>query len=197
MPTCTAQMPINPPGKRTAYSTRSRPAFTLAEAMVVIVVASLLVVTTVINLMGLLNKNTFRAQMQHFISTMQMAATSAAQSHRRYEVIIDLGEQSYLLRQITNPDLSEVLEEEIIVESDFGSNCQVVDVLFDDGDYTNQGKAKFRAGRSGWQYGGRIVLLDSDGQPYSVLVNRLGTVIKLHPGEVEFLAPRLKSEMLF
>jgi hypothetical protein len=51
---------------------------------------------------------------------MQMAVSAAAESDRRYEVIIDLTEQSYLLRQITSPDLSEVLDEEIIAESKGG-----------------------------------------------------------------------------
>ena len=126
---------------------------------------------------------------------MQMAASTAAESDRRYEVIVDLTEQSYLLRQITTPDLSEVLEEEIIVENDFGDNCQVAYVEFDDGEYTNEGRAKFRAGHSGWQYGGKIVLLDTDEQAYSVVVNRLNRIITLKEGDVGFLVP--KDEMPF
>ena len=88
-------------------------AFTLVELIVVIVILSLFALLAQINLFGALKKNTFRAQVQDFVSTMQMAATAASQSDRKYEVIIDLIEQTYLLREITSTDLSEVLEEEI------------------------------------------------------------------------------------
>jgi hypothetical protein len=126
-----------------------------------------------------------------------MATTAAAESDRRYEVIIDMAEQSFLLRQITSPDLSQVLEEEIIIEDSFSDNCRVVFVEFDDGDYTNEGRAKFRAGRSGWQYGGKIVLLDEDERPYSVVVNRLNRMIVLQEGDVPLLVPKTKDEVPF
>ena len=160
-------------------------------------VVSLFVLLAQMHLVGLLRKNTFRAQVQEFVSTMRMAAIAAAESDRRYEVIIDLTEQSFLLRQITSPDLSQVLEEEIIVEDDFSNNCRVVYVEFDDGDYTNEGRAKFRAGHSGWQYGGKIVLLDEYEQPYSVVVNRLNRTIMLEAGDVPLLVPKAKHEVPF
>lgn len=173
------------------------PAFTMTELIVVVLVISLFVFLAQVNLFGLLRKNMFRAQVQELVSTMQMAASAAAESDRRYEVIIDLTEQNYLLRQITSPDLSEVLEEEIIVKNNFGDNCRAAYVLFDDGDYTNEGRAKFRAGHSGWQYGGRIVLLDADEQAYSVVVNRLNRIITLKKGEVELLVPKAEDEVPF
>ncbi len=182
---------------RGSKTKRAYPAFTLAEVVVVLLMISLLILMPQINLLGLFRRNSFRARMQKFISTMQMAAASAAESDRKYEVIIDLAQQSYMLREITNPDLSVVLEEEIILENDFGGNCRVLEVLFDDGVYTNQDRAKFRAGRTGWQCGGRIVLVDEDGQVYSVVVNRLNRTVKLEPGQAELLTPRLKSEMPF
>ena len=164
-------------------------AFTLTELIVVLLIIWLFVLLAVMNLSGLLIRNTFRARVQEFVSTMQMAANAAAESNRRYEVIIDLTEQSYVLRQITMPDLTQFLEEEIIVNNDFGDNCRVSYVFFDDGDYTNDGRAKFRAGHSGWQYGGKIVLLDENEQEYSVVVNRLSRVITLKEGDVELLVP--------
>jgi len=133
--------------------------FTLTELIVVILIISLFLLLAMTNLFGLLGKSTFRAQVQEFVSTMQMAASAAAESDRRYEVIIDLTEQNYMLREITSPDLSGVLEEEIIVNSDFSDNCRVDYVLFDDGDETDPEhmRAKFRAGHSGWQYGGKVL----------------------------------------
>ena len=174
-------------------------AFTLTELVVVILVLSLFVVLTMMNLFGLLRKNTFKVQARQFVSTMQMAASAAAESERRYEVIIDLTEQSYTLRQITSPDLSQVLEEEIIVTNDFGANCQVFYVLFDDLMETDEDHqvAKFRAGHAGWQYGGKIVLLDEREQPYSVVVSRMSRVVTLKRGDVEFMLPKAKNEVLF
>jgi Tfp pilus assembly protein FimT len=173
--------------------------FTLTELVVVILVISLFVLLTVMNLFGLLRKNTFKVQAHEFVSTMQMAATAAAESDRRYEVIIDLTEQSYTLRQITSPDLFQVLEEDIIVTNDFSDNCQVIYVLFDDLMETDENHqiAKFRAGHTGWQYGGKVVLLDENEQPYSVVVNRMNRVVRLQKDDVELLLPKAKDEVLF
>jgi prepilin-type N-terminal cleavage/methylation domain-containing protein len=176
-----------------------RHGLTLAELVVVLVILSLFVLLTVINLFGVLRKNTFRVQAHELVSTMQMAASAAAESDRRYEVIIDLTEQSYTLRQINNPDLFQVFEEDIIVTNDFGADCQVLYVLFDDLMETDEDHqiAKFRAGHAGWQYGGKIVLLDEQEQPYSVLVSRMNRIVRLEKGDVEFLLPRAKDEVLF
>jgi prepilin-type N-terminal cleavage/methylation domain-containing protein len=174
-----------------------RSAFTMTEMVVVISIVALLGLLVLLNLSGVLTKSSFKAQVQEFISTMQMAANAAAESDKRYEVIIDIVQQSYMLREVTSPDLSQVLEEEIITQNDFGSGCWVAYVIFDDGDYTNEAAAKFRAARSGWQYGGKIVLLDSDEQPHSVVVERLNRMITLQEGDVEFLAPRSADEVPF
>jgi len=171
--------------------------FTLTELIVVVFVMSLIVFLAQVNFFAVLRRSTFKGQVQDFISTMQMAAGAAAESDRRYEVIIDLTEQSYLLRQITSSDLSEVLDEEIIVRNNFGSACRVVYVQFDDGDYTNEGRAKFRVGHSGWSYGGKIVLLDEDEEPYSIVVNRLNRMIELKQGDVELLVPKAEDEVPF
>jgi prepilin-type N-terminal cleavage/methylation domain-containing protein len=179
-------------------STHSRArGFTLTELVVVIVIISLFVLLASTRLSSLLTSHSFKAQVQDFVSAMQMATSAAAETGRRYEVIVDIGQQSYMLREITSPDLSEVLEEEIIIENDFSDNCRVIYVLFDDGDYTNEGRAKFRAGHSGWQYGGKIALLDSNGQEYSVIVNRLNGIVELKKGYVGFLVPKFKDDVPF
>ena len=181
------------------YTLNANPGFTLTELIVVLLIISLSLLLAQTNLFGLLRSNTFRAQVQEFVSTMQMAASAAAESDRRYEVIIDLMEQSYMLRQITTPELSEVLEEEIIVENNFGDNCRVAYVLFDDLTGTDEEHqiVKFRAGHSGWQYGGKIVLFDEKEQPYSVVVNRLNRMITLREGDVGLLEPKTKDEVPF
>ena len=49
--------------------------FTLTELMVVIVVVGLFAFMVQIHLFGILRKNTFKARVQEFVSTMQMAAS--------------------------------------------------------------------------------------------------------------------------
>ena len=173
--------------------------FTLTELVIVILIMSLFVLLAMMNLSGLLRKNTFKLQVNEFVTTMQMAASAAAESDRRYEVIIDLTEQNYTLRQITNPDLTQVFEEEIIVTNNFGYNCQVIYVLFDDLMETDEDHqiAKFRAGHNGWQYGGKVVLLDEKEQPYTVILNRMNRVVRLIEGDVELLMPKSRDEVLF
>lgn len=169
--------------------------FTLTEMLVIIVILSLLLLLTQMNIFTMLKRNTFKGQIQFFISTMQSAINAASQSDRRYEFIIDLTEQSFLLRQITTPDLSEVLDEEIIINQNLSDNCKVVYVEFDDGDYTYDGQAKFRAGHSGWAYGGKIVMIDEHEQPYSVVVNRMNRIIELEEGDFQLLKPVPKDEI--
>lgn len=178
----------------------ARCGFTLTELVVVVLIVSLFVLLAVTNLSGLLRRSTFKAQANELVSTMQIAASAAAESNRRYEVIINIAEQSYMLRQITSAHLpSDVLEEEIIVENDFSDNCRIVYVLFDDLVDTdeNHQKAFFRVGHAGWQAGGKIVLLDEDEQPYSVVVNRLNGIVTLEKGNVELLEPKPEDELPF
>jgi prepilin-type N-terminal cleavage/methylation domain-containing protein len=175
----------------------SYPGFTLTELIIVMVVMSAFVLIAQLNLLGLLEKSSFKAQIQQIVSTMQMAAGSAGQSDRRYEVIIDLEQQSYLLREITTPDLSVVLDQEIISQNNLGSNCRIIYVEFDDGQNTSSGQAKFRAGRAGWAYGGKILIQDEHENTYSIVVNRLNKMIELKEGEVELLEPKTRDEIIF
>lgn len=169
--------------------------FTLVEMLVVISVLAFLVSLAQLNLFGTLRRSTFKVQVQGFVSAMQMAASGAAETGRRYEVIVDLNEQAYLLRRITGSDLSEVLDEEIIVDGQFGDSCRVSYVEFDDGEYTNEGKAKFRVGHAGWMYGGKIVFLDEGEQPHTVAVSRLTPIVQLIDGDPELMRPKSKREV--
>jgi prepilin-type N-terminal cleavage/methylation domain-containing protein len=171
--------------------------FTLTEMMIVIVIMSLIALLVQNNFFGVMQRNVFIADVQDFISAFQMAANAAAQSNRKYEMIIDVAEQTYTLREITSPELDEVLEEEIVIQDNIGEYCQVLYVEFDDKDYTNEGRAKFRAGRAGWQYGGKIVLIDQEQRKYSVVINRLNPKVEFVYGDVELLEPKPKEEVSF
>jgi prepilin-type N-terminal cleavage/methylation domain-containing protein len=183
--------PVTRPPKATRHG------FTLAESMVVLVIVSLLITIVATNLKGVITKTSFKAKSQGLIAALEAASTSAGQSDKRYEIIIDIPQQSYIFREISSSDLSEVLDSEIISQEDFGANCAVSYVIFDDGQFTNADRAKFRASRAGWQFGGIIVLLDSEGQPWSIIINRLSNIVKLQPGEAQIAWPRSKDEMPF
>lgn len=192
MPTCTVRMPCKYPG----HSRWS--AFTLTEMIVVIVIVALGALLVQMSLLGIFKRHTFKGQVHEFVMTMQMAARAAAQGGKKYEVIIDLGEQNYILREISSSNIySDVLEEEIIVQNDFSDNCWVDYVLFDDGEYTDADRVKFRTGHSGWQYGGVIVLRNESEQAYSVVINRINRRVTLKKGEADILRPKDKSEMLY
>ena len=191
MPTYTVRMQNN-----SSRSARVR-GLTLIELLFALVLVILFVGLAAPNLFGLLRKNTFRAGIRDFVSTMNKAVTAAAESNRRYEVIIDIDEQIYLLRQITSSDLSQVLDEEIIIDNNFSEKCLVSYVFFDDGEFTNEGRAKFRAGHGGWQYGGKIVLLDEDDNPYTVVINRINRTIELHEGDIDIALPKRQDEVFF
>ncbi|MFH1370139.1 MAG: prepilin-type N-terminal cleavage/methylation domain-containing protein [Planctomycetota bacterium] len=175
----------------------TRHGFTLAESMVVIVIVSLMVALAATNLKGVIIGSSFKGKVRGLIAAIEAASTGAGQSGKRYEVIIDIPRQSYLLREITSSDLSEVLEEEIIAQEDFGENCRIAYVLFDDGEFTSEDRAKFRTSRAGWQFGGVIVLLDSDQQPWSIVIDRLSNIVRLEQGEAQIVWPRSRDELPF
>jgi type II secretory pathway pseudopilin PulG len=173
--------------------------------MVAMAIVALLATITVFNLTEPVRRSTFRAQADGFVSTMQQAAMAAHETGRRYEVIIDIVEQQYILRKISSDNLTDVLEEEIITVENFGENCMVSYVEFDDPDEeiaavdqdTETLLAKFRAGPVGWQYGGKIVLLDRTGRYYSVVVSTLSRIVTLKEGDVEILKSKRPNELPF
>jgi prepilin-type N-terminal cleavage/methylation domain-containing protein len=174
--------------------------FTLAELLVVLAIVSLFVLMAQIHLFGLFRKSTFRAQTQELVSTMQMAASAAAETGRRYEIIIDISEQGYVLKELMGSEIytdrPDETPGEIIVQNNLTENCRLVYVWFDDGVDTNT-KAWFRVGPSGWQNGGKVVLLDKNDQPYTIVVNRINRIVKLEEGDIALLEPKPKNEMPF
>ena len=128
-----------------------------------------------------------------------MAATGAAETGRRYEIVIDFTQNSYLLRQITTGlvAVEDIQEDEIIQTGQFSDRFQLSYVMFDDGTWTNNSPALFRVGKSGWQYGGKIVVTDEDGKEYSIVINRLSRMINLVEGDIDLLVPRPADEMGF
>jgi type II secretory pathway pseudopilin PulG len=178
---------------------RSR-AFVLVEMILVVSILALFVVMVQTNLFGVMRRSQFQADMQEFVSSMQMAASAAAESGRRYGMIIDMIEQTYLLHEITSSNLDTVLDEKIIVQGQFSESCRVDYVEFDfggpDDKFTNR-KATFVAGHAGWFYGGKIVFRDENEQPHTVLVSRITPIIEVVEGDPPLMALKAKDEVPF
>ena len=171
----------------------------LTEVIVVVFIVAMFATLAMFNLSGLVYNSSFKNQSGELIKVFKMAATSAAESPRRYEVILDFAEQKYILRQITTGlvAVEDILEEEIILTGEFNDDFQLVYVMFDDGEATSEEVAFFRAGNAGWQYGGKVVVADSEGNAYSILINRISRMVRLEYGDVEILRPRSPDEIVF
>jgi type II secretory pathway pseudopilin PulG len=170
---------------------------TFAELVVVLVILSLFLGMAMVNVTGMYQKYKFKGQVQDLVNAFQMVSTASAEKGKRYEVIIDLSEQSYMVREITNADLSEVLEEEIIIEGWLDNSCFVSYAQFDDNTNTDEEHqlARFRIGPGGWQYGGKVVLLDLSDRPYTIVISRVSRYIELKNGDVQMLMPKSEDEL--
>jgi len=172
----------------------TRPGAILAE-----VIISLFTVMVMMNLGGALARESFKSRADKLVRLFQMAAASAAETGKRYEIIIDFTQYTYTLREITTGlvAVEDILDEEIIQTGEFTEKFQPAYVLFDDGEWTNSAPALFRVGRFGWQNGGKISLLDENGNEYTLVINRLSRIIELYEGDVEIIASRTSEEMGF
>jgi len=160
---------------------RHAPGLVLVELLVVIAVISLLTVMAMLSLTNVFARKQFEKEACAIIDVLHKAQSASARTDRRYAVVFD---------------------EAILSVGEFSRHCQLDYVLFDDfmdtrDEGENISEARFIAGRGGWQYGGKIVLRDIDGNPYSIVVNRLCGDITLKPGDVEILVPVSKSELPF
>ena len=171
----------------------------LAEVVMVLLIISLFTAIAMINLSGALAVDSFKDRANDLVKLFQMAETSAAQTGKRYEIVIDFTQNGYLLREITTGlvAVEDILEEEIIQTGWFTDKFQLSYVMFDDGQWTNEAPALFRVGKSGWQYGGKIVVTDADGKQYSIVVNRLSRKTDIVEGDAIVLAPKSEEEMGF
>lgn len=171
----------------------------LAEIVMVLFIISMFTMMVMVSLSGALSRDSFENRANELVTIFQRAATSAAETGKRYEVIIDFVQNTYTLREITTGlvAVEDILEEEIIQTGQFSEKFQVVYALFDDGEWTNQTPALFRVGKAGWQYGGKLLVTDENGKEYTIIINRLSRIIELVEGDVEIIAPKTSDEMGF
>ena len=175
----------------------NRKAFTLTELVIVVLIIGLFAGLAMLNLSGLIGGNDFKTQAHEFITTMQMAATYASQNGKHYDVIVNLDEQTYMLREISGNNLDQAYEDEVIVSNEFTEKCMAIYVVFDDTVDASDGIVHLRVGKSGWQAAAKIILIDDNNKEYSVIVSRIGNKVKLEEGDVALLLPKEDYEVPF
>jgi Tfp pilus assembly protein FimT len=164
--------------------------FTLIEAVVMTIILGLLTSIALLNLSGIAFNSKFSTETTELISTLRQAYGAAIQGNKRFEIKLDLAQQTYLLRTLTPANYGQPPENEEIIDSrQLSEHCRLLYVEFDDGVVTDDdfSVANFRAGRAGWQRGGKILVTDSAGNEYSIMVNRLTGAVTLEKGDVEIL----------
>ena len=175
---------------------------TLIEILVVIGLIALMVGGTMISYSAVWGNLKFKSQAQELVNVFRMAQQAAATSDRRYAVVLDFTDQSYTFREFKSVDLLTMDSQEAIIQTKYFSEALTIDyVLYDDLDDTrdaeNVTEARFLAGKSGWRYGGKIVILDGDGRPWTIVIHRLGKPAELFEGDVGILLPQDKESVPF
>ena len=162
--------------------------FTLIEILTVIGLIALMVGGTMLSFSAMWGNLRFKRQAEELVNTFQMAYNAAAQSDRRYAVILDLTEQAFILREFKSLDLETMHPDDAIIQTGYFSEALRMEyVLYDDGDdtrdYESTAGIRFLAGHSGWKYGGIVVLSDADGMPWTIVIHRFARPVELFEGE--------------
>jgi len=190
------------------YKRSSRKALVLTELIIVIIIIAMMTGFAGINFTRLVGKNQFEQEAYDFIDIIKKAQAASAEGGKRYALSLDFEEQSYTLKEFAQPYF-EIIEDDqqtpIMHQGYFTEQCYLDYVVFDDGydsRYPPEGEqtyiVHFFSGRSGWDFGGNIVLIDTDGYPYSIVLNRLSRTVELLPGEdYEVLQPVYKDDLPF
>lgn len=196
----TVPMPINPRPRQAAI----RPGFTLIEALMVVGLIGLIAGSAMIAHSAMWGNIRFKRQAQGLVDALQMAQDAAAQSDRRYEIVLDRDLQAYMFREFigfTILDEERPLEDDAVeaIQKTFFSSAVLLDYV--EYDYMTEEEERFMAeegteyfrfvtGRPGWQAGGRIVLIDSDDQPWTIMIHRFAKPVQLFKGDVPLWTPQ-------
>ena len=154
----------------------------LMELLIVIAILSMMVALASLAFTPrMLFSNTERSA-QQFMRALKMALNASAESDQRYATL----------------DKDQILAEQpVLMTGKFHEDFQLSYVRFDDAQDTRNWDVSqasyFRvwlmAGHGGWQNGAKIVVLDREGNPYTIITNRFSKVITLLPGDMDILEP--------
>jgi type II secretory pathway pseudopilin PulG len=202
------QRHIQRPTRKTSINRRRKTGggFVLIEMLMVVGLIGLMAVVATLSFGALWGKLRFKRQAEELVNVFQMAQNTAAQSDRRYAVVLDFTEQTFVLRQFQSLDLETMDPDEAIIQTGYFSEALtlgfvVYDDLEDTRDYEDATEARFLAGHSGWQYGGIVVLRDDDGMPWTIVIHRIARPVELLKGEWDLdslgMSPEHKKNVPF
>jgi prepilin-type N-terminal cleavage/methylation domain-containing protein len=135
IPTSTVQMPTNsmayqrPAMPKQRFKNEAKDGFSLMETIVVLGVLSLLTGIAMVNLVGRASKSSFKKEATELVIALKTAQNAAAQTGRRYVVLLDLVEQTYTMKEV--PTLDEFFlivdqgEGEAISETHLSDRCMI------------------------------------------------------------------------
>ena len=174
----------------------------LVEMLMVVGLLALIAGTAILSFGALWGNLRFKRQADELVHVFQMAQNAAAQSNRRYAVVLDFIEQKYVLREFKSLDLEMMDPDDAIIQTGYLSHALQLDyVMYDDLEDTRDSEdvteARFLAGHAGWQYGGKVVLLDADGKPWTIVIHRFGKPVELFEGDVPIYLPQDKQDVPF
>jgi prepilin-type N-terminal cleavage/methylation domain-containing protein len=191
----------------------NRNGYTLVEVLTVMAVVGLIVGIATISIGSSTHQLRFKKELESFIRVLKMAHTAASESDQRYVVVVNYDEGYYQLRELPNIPVKILTEEkslaaemlydqtEAIIDKDFSDNCRLEYIFFDDGTDTSyledSTEIWFYVGRNGWSNAAVLVFSDSEGDPYSVVTNRLTSKIELIEGEALLPGPMAKQDVPF
>lgn len=212
--TCGARMRINPRSRHSVNGPvfrgpvprrpGGRQAFVLVEMLLVVAIIGLMTGLAVFSVSSMWGNLRFKRQAQHLVDIFQMAQNASAETNRRYAVVLDFTEQAYILRRYETTDLSTLPDEEAIIDKGYFNKALTIDyVVYDDLEDTRDKQddsvteARFLAGKAGWQFGGKVVLIDENGNPWSILIHRFAKPVELFEGDAEMYLPQYPEQVPF
>ncbi|MBC8377687.1 MAG: hypothetical protein H8E62_00790 [Planctomycetes bacterium] len=207
---------------KTMHRVRLLRGFVLIEMLMVVGLIGLMTAVAVISFSAMWGNLKFKSQAEELVNVFQMAQDAATTSDRRYEVVLSRNPnvQGYIFREYTETQIyydkdifDNVLlgkyddsliqlkyfnidamylknvEYDYYSEADLAENLDEVDVFH------------FIAGRSGWNCGGCIFLLDEDDRPWTIVVHRMGKPAELIKGQWDLdslgMLPQYKENVPF
>jgi prepilin-type N-terminal cleavage/methylation domain-containing protein len=176
--------------------------FVLIEMLMVVGLIGLMTAVAAISYSAMWGNLRFKSQAEELVHAFQLAQNASATSDRRYAVVLDFVDQGYVLREYRSLDLQTMDPDEAIIQTKRFNTALTLDyVLYDDledtRDSENVTEVRFLAGKSGWWYGGKVVILDEDGRPWTIVIPRFGAPVQLMQGDVEILLPQIKESIPF
>lgn len=199
------------PMAKRQISHRIRLGLVLIEMLMVLGIIAFLMSIAMLSFSAVWGNMYFQRKAEDLVAVMQTAWSTAQQSERRYVVELSFKYQMWWLDEImptndeiVNSDDESDPDDESIKSGYFDDRFILDYVQLDDGfdtRFPTEGTitigVPLEVGRGGWQYGGKVVLRDEDGNPWSILFYRVGKPVELVAGDIDILRTMKTRDMRF